>query len=88
MYVRVYLSLSSYIENMKKKVISMLQTKVSQKEAQSCSVKKMFLEISQNSRESTCARVSFFLRNFYFVFINKHKVLQVSLYHLITNYSN
>ena len=88
MYVRVYLSLSSYIENMKKKVIRMLQTKVSQKEAQSCSVKKMFLEISQNSRESTCARVSFFLRNFYFVFINKHKVLQVSLYHLITNYSN
>ena len=27
----------------------------------------------------------FFLRNFYFVFINKHSILQVSLYHLITN---
>ena len=28
--------------------------------AQSCSVKNVFLEISQNSQESTCARVSFF----------------------------
>ena len=27
----------------------------------------------------------FFKRNFYFVFINKHNILQVSLYHLITN---
>ena len=27
---------------------------------QRCSVKKVFLEISQNSQESTCARVSFF----------------------------
>ena len=27
---------------------------------QSCSVKKVFLEISQNSQENTCARVSFF----------------------------
>ena len=26
---------------------------------QRCSVKKMFLEISQNSQENTCARVSF-----------------------------
>ena len=28
--------------------------------AQTCSVKKVFLEISQNSQEITCARVSFF----------------------------
>ena len=28
--------------------------------AQRCSVKKVFLEISQNSQENTCARVSFF----------------------------
>ena len=29
--------------------------------AQRCSVKKVFLEISQNLQESTCTRVSFFL---------------------------
>ena len=28
---------------------------------QRCSVKKLFLEISQNSQENTCGRVSFFL---------------------------
>ena len=28
--------------------------------ARRCSVKKVFWEISQNSQESTCARVSFF----------------------------
>ena len=28
--------------------------------AQKCSVKKLFLEISQNSQEKTCARVFFF----------------------------
>ena len=28
--------------------------------AQTCSVKKLFLEISQNSQENTCARVSFY----------------------------
>ena len=29
---------------------------------QSCSVKKVFLEISQNSKKSTCARVSFSIK--------------------------
>ena len=29
---------------------------------QRCSVKKAFLEISQNSQESTCARVSFYIK--------------------------
>ena len=29
---------------------------------QGCSVKKVFLEISQNSQESTCARVSFLMK--------------------------
>ena len=30
--------------------------------AQSCSVKKVFLEISQNSQENTCVRVSFLIK--------------------------
>ena len=30
--------------------------------AQRCSVKKLFLEISQNSQENTCARVSLLLK--------------------------
>ena len=30
--------------------------------ARSCSVKRVFLEISQNSQESTCARVSFLIK--------------------------
>ena len=30
-----------------------------QKQSQRCSVKKVFLEISQNLLENTCARVSF-----------------------------
>ena len=29
---------------------------------QRCSVKKMFLEISQNSQENNCARVSFLIK--------------------------
>ena len=30
--------------------------------AQTCSVKRVFLEISQNSQENTCARVSFLIK--------------------------
>ena len=30
--------------------------------AQSCSVKKVFLEISQNSQENTCARVCYLIK--------------------------
>ena len=30
--------------------------------AQTCSAKKVFLEISQNSQENTCARVSFLIK--------------------------
>ena len=30
--------------------------------ARKCSVKKMFLEIPQNSQENTCARVSFLIK--------------------------
>ena len=30
--------------------------------AKTCSVKKVFLEISQNSQENTCARVSFLIK--------------------------
>ena len=36
-----------------------LTTTRSEAVVQRCSVKKMFLEISQNSQENTCARVSF-----------------------------
>ena len=32
--------------------------------AKRCSVKKVFLEISQNSQENTCARVSFLTKGF------------------------
>ena len=31
--------------------------------AKRCSVKKVFLEISQNSQEKTCARVSFLIKD-------------------------
>ena len=43
-------------------VISDNQMTLSEEVAQSCSVKKVFLEISLNSQESTCVRVSFFLK--------------------------
>ena len=41
--------------------LSKAQKFVQRKEAvvQSCSVKKVFLEISQNSQENTCAKASF-----------------------------
>ena len=46
----------------KKKWVIVTQFPKSQKTeaaAQRCSVKKVFLEISQSSQENTCARVSF-----------------------------
>ena len=36
-------------------------TKHAEAVAQRCSLKKVFLEISQNSQENTCAKVSFFI---------------------------
>ena len=36
-----------------------LQTSITEAVAQRCSVKKVFLEILQNSQENTCARASF-----------------------------
>ena len=39
---------------------------------QTCSVKKVFLEISQNLQENTCARVSFLIN-----FIKKETLAQV-----------
>ena len=39
-----------------------------------CSVKKLFLEISQNSQENTCARASFLIK---FSFIKKETLVQV-----------
>ena len=42
-----------------------------------CSVKKTFLEISQNSQENTCARVSFSIKLQAFNFIKKETLAQV-----------
>ena len=42
---------------------------------QRCSVKEVFLEISQNSQENTCARVSFWIK--FFNFIKKETLAQV-----------
>ena len=44
---------------------------------QRCSVKKVFLEISQNSRENTCARVSFLLKLLACNFIKKETLAKV-----------
>ena len=39
-----------------------LKVKVLEAVVRGCSVKKVFLEISQNSQENTCARVSFLIK--------------------------
>ena len=39
-----------------------ISPQLSEAVARWCSVKKVFLEISQNSRENTCARVSFLIK--------------------------
>ena len=41
---------------------SLIIVKESEGVAQTCSVKKLFIEISQNSQEITCARVSFLIK--------------------------
>ena len=46
---------------------------VSEGVVRGCSIKKVFLEISQNSQENTCARVSFLLK----LFIKKETLPQV-----------
>ena len=43
---------------------------------QRCSVKKAFLEISQNSQENTCARVSFLIKMQAYNFIKKETLAQ------------
>ena len=49
--------------------------------AQRCSVKKVFLEISQNSQERTCARVSFLINNIHRGFsVNFVKFLRTPFY--------
>ena len=40
--------------------------------ARRCSVKKIFLENSQNSQENTCARVSFFVKFLRIPFLTEH----------------
>ena len=42
-----------------------------------CSVKKVFLEISQNSQENTCAKFSFLLKAMACNFIKKETLPQV-----------
>ena len=42
-----------------------------------CPVKKMFLEISQNSLENTCARVSFLIKLHALAFIKRESLAQV-----------
>ena len=37
-------------------------TQILEAVARRCSVKQVFLEISQNSQENTCARVSFLIK--------------------------
>ena len=44
---------------------------------QRCSVKKVFLEISWNSQENTCARVSFLIKSCTCKFIKKETLAQV-----------
>ena len=45
--------------------------------AQRCSVEKVFLEISQNLHENTCARVSFLIKPKAYSFIKKENIAQV-----------
>ena len=51
--------------------------KVLEAVAQRCSVKEVFLQISQNSQENTCARVSFLRKPQACNFIKKETLAQV-----------
>ena len=42
--------------------IKIFELELKETVAKSCSVKKVFLEVSQNSQENTCARVSFLIK--------------------------
>ena len=48
--------------NIKKKSKTWSEEAIAEAVVQRCSVKKAFLEISQNSQENTCARVSFLIK--------------------------
>ena len=43
-------------------VFQIINVKEAEAVAKKCSVKKLFLEISQNSQNNTCARVSFLIK--------------------------
>ena len=43
-------------------IASLITVKGPEGIAQTCSVKKLILEISQNTQENTCARVSFLIK--------------------------
>ena len=44
---------------------------------QRCSLKKMFLEISQNSQENTCTRVSFLIKFSFLIILWKERLWQI-----------
>ena len=55
----IYLHLMRIGKNLPRKFQTILKTEAV---VRRCSVKKMFLEISQNSQENTCVRVSFLIK--------------------------
>ena len=52
-------------------IFTYLEIQTTEAVAQRCSVKKIFLEISQNSQKNACARVSFLIKNFSNMFYGK-----------------
>ena len=48
--------------NKRVKICFSTWTLITEAVAQRCSIKKVFLKISQNSQENTCARVSFLIK--------------------------
>ena len=63
-YTVLFLFVASFLKTLRLFVLRFFNRKVYNLEAfvQSCSVKKVLLSISQNSRESSCARVSFWIK--------------------------
>ena len=53
---------SSYVESQILPVNLIIMLSPSESVVQKCSVKKVFLEISQNSQDNICARVSFLIK--------------------------
>ena len=60
--------------------IKIFELELKETVAKSCSVKKVFLEVSQNSQENTCARDSFLIK-FYVSGLRPATLLKKSLWH-------